>query len=133
MNTLPNDLAAMDYDAFAALMRTPRGSSVLLDTNAALSLCRNGYVRTKAPLVWLGAFWIALIAAIPTVYFGSWQFAPACLFLLWLAARRSKSSAVAAVWRELKGLGSLPPEQRAAIYAHLVEQNMLVLQPEKHS
>lgn len=125
-----NTLSATNYDAFVALMKTPRSRSVRLDTEAALSLCRNGHVQTKAPLVWLGVFWVALLAVIPTLIFLHWQYAPVSLFLMWFGARRSKMAAVSAVWRELRGLGAMPLEQRAELYALLVQQGMLHLAPE---
>lgn len=130
MNTPSNALTNTGYQDFVALMQTPRGGAVRLDTGAALSLCRNGHVKTKAPLAWLGLFWVSLLAAVPTVLFWNWQYAPVWIFLMWLAARRSKFAAVSAVWRELKGTGILPEDQRAAIYETLVAQNLLRLPPE---
>lgn len=124
---MDNTLKNMDYAAFLDITKSSRGAEVKLDTSAALSLCRNGRIVTKAPLVWLGVFWVALIALILTLLFWNWLYAPAWLFPLLVAARKSKQTGVAAVWRELKGQGQMPFEKRAEIYASLVSQNMLFL------
>lgn len=128
---MDNALNNMDYAAFLELAQTPRGSEVRLDTSAALSLCRNGYVVTKAPLVWLGVFWVALIGLALTLLFWNWFYAPAWLFPVLVAARKSKQAGVTAVWRELKGQGHMPLESRAEMYATLVSQNMLFLAPDR--
>lgn len=127
---MDNALKNMDYAAFLALAQTPRGSDVRLDTSAALSLCRNGWVVTKAPLVWLGVFWAALVGLALTFFFWNWFYAPAWLFPVLVAARKSKQTGIAAVWRELKGQGAMPFEKRAEIYASLVGQDMLFLAPQ---
>lgn len=130
---MANALADMDYDTFLALTQTPEGESVSLNTNAALSLCRGSIVPTKAPLAWLGLFWLALIS-IPCIYFWTdLRFIAVSIFLAWLGARRSKRAAIAAVWREVKGKGTLTYEQRTDLYAGMVKNDWLYLpEPEEN-
>ncbi|CAK7002741.1 MAG: hypothetical protein DELT_00097 [Desulfovibrio sp.] len=127
---MDNALKSMDYAAFVEMAATPRGAAVKLNHAAALSLCRSGWVETKAPLAWLGVFWVALIGLAVTLLFWNWLYAPAWLFPVLVSARKSKQSAIAAVWRELKGQGKMPFEKRAEIYASLAAQDMLFLAPQ---
>lgn len=124
---MTNALADMDYDAFLELMQSPEGKNVSLNTGAALGLCRGGLVPTKAPLAWLSLFWLALLS-IPCIYFWSdLRFIAASIFLAWLGARRSKRAAIAAVWREVKGEGTLTYEQLTDLYAGMVKNDWLYL------
>jgi hypothetical protein len=124
---MANALTDMSYDDFLELTNTPEGKNVSLDTSAALGLCRGGIVPTKAPLAWLGLFWLALIS-IPCIYFWSdLRFIAVSIFLAWLGARRSKRAAIAAVWREVKGKGTLTYEQRTDVYAGMVKNGWLYL------
>ncbi|MCC8194805.1 MAG: hypothetical protein LIP28_09200 [Deltaproteobacteria bacterium] len=124
---MANALKEMSHDAFLEFVQTPEGKNVTLNTGAALGLCRGGAVPTKAPLAWLGLFWLSLIS-IPCIYFWSDpRFIALSIFLAWLGARRSKRAAVAATWREVKGKGRLNTEQQREVYELLVQKDWLYL------
>lgn len=124
---MANALKEMSYNNYLELVETPEGKNVTLNTGAAMGLCRGGAIPTRAPLAWLGLFWAALIS-IPCVYFWSDPRFIACsIFLAWLGARRSKRSAVSAVWREMKGKGQLTMEQREEMYAILSKNDWMYL------
>ncbi len=124
---MPNALKNMNYDEFLAFVETPESSELGLNTGAALGLCRGGAVHTRASLIWLGVFWLALISIFLIFLFWDWRFIAISIFLAWLGARRSKRSAISAVWREIKGRGKMPLEEREKIYAFLVERDYLYL------
>ena len=128
---MDNPLVTLSYDDFLRLAQTAGGAGIRLDTGAALSLCRNGIVRTSAPLAWLALFWVSLIAMVLTFFFCDWRFIAFWVFLAWLGARRSKRSAVSAVWREIKGQGAMSRQERENIYTFLVGRGMLFLSPKK--
>lgn len=124
---MANALKDLQYDEFLELVATPEGKNVTLNTGAAMGLCRGNAVPTKAPLAWLGLFWLALIS-IPCIYFWSdLRFIALSIFLAWLGARRSKRAAVAAVWREVKGKGTLNKEQQTELYDVLTQNDWLYL------
>ena len=122
---MANALKDVTYDEFLDFVQTPEGNNVTLNTGAAMGLCRGNAVATKAPLAWLALFWLSLIS-IPCIYFW-WdlRFIALSIFLAWLGARCSKRSAVSAVWREIKGKGTMPKEQREEIYAFLTKNDWL--------
>lgn len=124
---MANALKEMSYDEFLRFVETPESAALGLNTGAALGLCRGGTVKTRAPLAWLGVFWLSLIGIGVTFFFWDLRFIIAWVFLLWLSARRSKRCAIAAVWREIKGKGTLPKEERERMYAFLVSGDWLYL------
>ena len=124
---MANALKDMTYEKFLAFTQTPESKKLSLNTGAAMGLCRGGAIPTKAPLYWLGLFWLAVIS-IPCIYFWwDMRFIAMSIFLAWLGARRSKLAAIAATWREIKGRGTMPKEKTAEIYAFLVQKDWLYL------
>lgn len=127
---MANALKKINYEEYLVIALTPEGADVTLNTRAAMGLCRGGTIPAKAPLAWLGLFWLALIS-VPCIYFwGDLRFIAVSIFLAWMGARRSKRAAVAAAWREIKGKGALPLERRREIYTFLTANDLLYL-PEK--
>ena len=124
---MANALKNMGYDDFLTFVETPGSSALGLNTGAALGLCRGGSVKTRAPLIWLGVFWLSIFGAIANVFLWDLRFLAAWVFLLWFSARHSKRSAIAAVWREVKGRGRMPKDKREEIYAFLVSHDWLYL------
>ena len=124
---MANALKDVSHEEFLALVQTRETKDATINMGAALGLCRGGAIPSKVPLLWLGMFWLALLS-IPGLYFWSDpRFIAISIFLAWLGARRSKSSAIAATWRELKGKGTLSAEQQKEIYDYLVEHDWLYL------
>ena len=122
-----NNLKTMSYDEFLQFVQTPENTKLGLNVGAALGLCRGGAIKTNAPLFWLGLFWLSLIGIVANLFLWDLRFIAAWVFLVWLGARRSKRSAIAAVWRELKGHGTLPKKEREQIYTFLVDRDWLYL------